>query len=165
MHEIEYQDLNDLQIKALTKAAQALRYAYDPYSGFSVGAALATPEGKVFCGVNVANAASGSTICAERGAILHAYAHGHRKFKYLAIIGQGKDSNTTEVTEPCGACCQMLHEAQIISGNEIIFILSTTKKDKIALATLKDFFPHGFGPDKLGVDISKFREERLIPDK
>ena len=60
-------------IQLSRKAAQN---AYAPYSRFPVGAALECDDGTVYTGCNVENAAYGSTICAERTALVKAVSEG-----------------------------------------------------------------------------------------
>ena len=63
-------------------------------------------DGTVFTGCNVENAAYGSTICAERTALLKAVSEGHRDdWQAMAIAGRGED-----YCWPCGSCRQMLYE-------------------------------------------------------
>lgn len=53
-----------------------LERSYVPYSHFPVGAALECADGTVFTGCNVENAAYGSSICAERTALVKAVSRG-----------------------------------------------------------------------------------------
>lgn len=61
----------------VARAFSMHRFSYVPYSHFPVGAALLCRDGAVFTGCNVENAAFGSTICAERTALLKAVSEGH----------------------------------------------------------------------------------------
>ena len=78
----------------LIQAAKAmLERSYVPYSHFPVGAALECADGTVFTGCNVENAAYGSSICAERTALVKAVSEGHRDdFTRIAVVG-----NSTEL--------------------------------------------------------------------
>ena len=97
-------DMTDRELVAL--AFSMLEHSYVPYSGFPVGAALLCEDGSVFTGCNVENAAYGSTICAERTALVKAVSEGHRDdFVALAVVGKGED-----YCWPCGSCRQMLYE-------------------------------------------------------
>ncbi len=122
------------------RAFAALENAYVPYSKFPVGAALLCKDGSVFTGCNVENAAYGSTICAERTAIVKAVSEGHRDdWSALAVVGNGDD-----YCWPCGECRQMLYE----------FCPSLTvhvaKGDRAFVTIpLQELLPHGFGPHSL----------------
>ena len=72
------------------QALAAMKFAYVPYSGFTVGAALLTKSGKVYLGCNIENAAYGPSNCAERTAIFKAVSEGEREFAAIAVVG-GKD--------------------------------------------------------------------------
>ena len=67
------------------KALQAREFAYVPYSGFHVGAAVLTPDGGIFTGCNVENASYGAAICAERTAIVKAVSAGQNTITAIAI--------------------------------------------------------------------------------
>jgi cytidine deaminase len=90
----------------LLEAARAVqRHAYAPYSGYRVGAALETMDGRTFVGCNVESASYGLTICAERSALVGAVAAGHRQFRRIVVV-----SDSDPPASPCGACRQMLAE-------------------------------------------------------
>ena len=121
-------------------AEQASRNAYVPYSHFPVGAALLCGDGRVFTGCNVENAAYGSTICAERTALVKAVSEGRRDgFAALAIAGRSED-----YCWPCGACRQMLHE--FAPG---LRLLVARGDGDFVSTTLDALFPCGFGPKSL----------------
>ena len=67
-------------------ALEAREMAYVPYSGFKVGAALLTKEGKVYKGCNIENAGYTPTNCAERTAFFKAVSEGEREFSAIAIV-------------------------------------------------------------------------------
>ena len=116
------------------------RFSYVPYSKFPVGAALLCADGTVFTGCNVENAAFGSTICAERTALLKAISEGHREdWVAIAIAGRGED-----YCWPCGACRQMLYE--FAPGLRVI---AARGDGDFQVVSLTDLLPHGFGPKSL----------------
>ncbi len=122
------------------KAFTMLEYSYVPYSKFPVGAALLLKDGTVFTGCNVENAAYGSTICAERTAILKAVSEGHRDdWDTIAVVG-----NSQDYCWPCGACRQMLYEF----CPELTVLVARMDHDFVKLP-LADLLPHGFGPKSL----------------
>ena len=90
-------------------ACEAAKKAYSKYSGFSVGAALLTEEGKVFTGCNIENGSYSLSICAERTAIFKAVSEGHTRFRAIAIAG-GADGDLSRPCFPCGACLQVMSE-------------------------------------------------------
>jgi cytidine deaminase len=117
-----------------------LERSYAPYSGFSVGAALLCTDGAVFTGCNVENAAYGSTICAERTALVKAVSEGRRDgFVKLAVAGRSAD-----YCWPCGACRQMLWEF----APGLTVLVARGDRDFISLP-LSELLPHGFGPKTL----------------
>lgn len=71
----------------IRQALEAREMAYAPYSGFKVGAALLTKEGKVYKGCNIENAGYTPTNCAERTAFFKAVSEGEREFSAIAIVG------------------------------------------------------------------------------
>ena len=122
------------------KAIDMLNYSYVPYSGFPVGAAIECADGTVFTGCNVENAAYGSTICAERTALVKAVSEGHRDdFVRIAVVGNSKD-----YCWPCGSCRQVLFE--FAPGLEVL--IAREDGDYVKLP-LQELLSHGFGPKAL----------------
>lgn len=125
------------------KAFEMLKHSYVPYSGFPVGAALLLKDGTVYTGCNVENAAYGSTICAERTALVKAVSEGHRDdWVRLAVVG-----NSADYCWPCGACRQMLYEF----CPELELLVARGDHEFVKLP-LSDLLPHGFGPKSLAQD-------------
>ena len=117
-----------------------LERSYVPYSHFPVGAALECADGTVFTGCNVENAAYGSSICAERTALVKAVSEGHRDdFTRIAVVG-----NSTEPCWPCGACRQMLYEFA-----PDLRVLAARGDGTFQEALLSELLPCGFGPKSL----------------
>ena len=124
MHRNELMDL----------AMAAAQNAHVPYSHFPVGAALECDDGSVFTGCNVENAAYGSTICAERTAIVKAVSEGHRDFVRIAIAGKSKD-----FCVPCGSCRQVMME---FSPEMEVICLNGAGESKTF--SLRELLPYGF---------------------
>lgn len=126
--------MNDRELLELAAAMRSRAYA--PYSRFAVGAALLTEDGRVFTGCNVENAAYGSSICAERCALLKAVSEGVRGgFAALAIVGSGAD-----YCWPCGACRQMLYEF----AQDLRLLVANGAGESVS-CSLRELLPHGFG--------------------
>lgn len=121
-------------------AIEQLNYSYTPYSGFKVGAALLTKEGKIYKGCNIENAAYTPTNCAERTAFFKAVSEGERAFQAICVVG-GKDGILTEYAAPCGVCRQVMME--FCDPNTFQIILATSK-DQYEIFTLKELLPLGF---------------------
>lgn len=125
----------EFPVEKLINAARAARErAYAPYSQFKVGAALVTPESRIYSGCNIENASYGLTVCAERVALYKAISEGDRRFVALAVIGSGND-----YCRPCGACRQVLYEfapeLQVFMCNE---------RGEFSVARLVDLLPEAF---------------------
>lgn len=119
-------------------AEDVRKNAYAPFSGFRVGAALLTEDGKVYTGVNVENSSYGATICAERTAFVKAISEGERHFRAIAISAGDVPSL------PCGICRQFMYEF----APEIRIITGPLKEDApeggLKAKSLGELLPEGF---------------------
>lgn len=126
-------------------ALEARQTAYAPYSGYRVGAALLTKEGKVYKGCNIENAGYTPTNCAERTAFFKAVSEGERNFEAIAVVG-GKGELPKDYAWPCGVCRQVMME---FCDPKTFHIITAISEDEYLDKTLEEMFPHGFGPENL----------------
>ena len=119
---------------------EAREKSYCPYSGFAVGAALQTKEGKIYQGCNIENAAFTPTNCAERTAFFKAVSEGEKEFCRIAIVG-GKKDGVLELTSPCGVCLQVMQEFCDPDAFEVIL---ATAEEKYEILKLRQLLPYGF---------------------
>ena len=82
-----------------------MRNAYAPYSGFKVGAAVRAPNGAIYAGANVENAAYPQGQCAEASALGALVAAGESMITAVAVVAE-----KLEICPPCGGCRQRLVE-------------------------------------------------------
>ena len=130
---------NDSELMDMAK--EAMKSAYAPYSHFSVGAAVETDDGKVYCGCNIENSSYGATICAERTAISKAVSEGYRRITRIAIC----DSNNS-FAWPCGICRQVMSEFAVED-----FYVILEDNGKLSNFLLKELLPNSFS----GKDMNK----------
>lgn len=122
--------------QALVQAARAARaHAYAPYSGYAVGAAVLTDDGRIFTGCNVENASYGLSLCAERVAVFSAVAAGAQRLVAAAVC-------TPDGGTPCGACRQVLHEFAAAPDQFVVWVVSPDRV--VARHTLADLLPSAF---------------------
>ncbi|MGO1539926.1 MAG: cytidine deaminase [Leucobacter sp.] len=122
----------EIDWNALRRAAERARdHAYAPYSGFSVGAAALTDDGRLVTGCNVENASYGLTLCAECGLVSELHRSGGGQL--AAFVCVGPDG----VVMPCGRCRQLLFE-HAAPG----MLLETVS----GLTSIDEVLPDAFGP-------------------
>ena len=124
--------------KLMESAVRAREFAYVPYSGFRVGAALLTKNGKIYTGCNVESASYSPTNCAERTALFKAVSEGDTEFSAIAVVG-GMGEKLSDSCPPCGVCRQML--AEFCSPDMPVY-LGTPKS--FTCHTLGELLPYSF---------------------
>ena len=123
----------------IAQACEARARAYAPYSGFAVGAAIESSDGRTASGCNVENASFGLTVCAERAAVAAAVAAGLSDWRRLVVVVE-----SAEPVAPCGACRQVLGEF----CEDLEIVLATTDGGLVK-TSLEELLPRRFGRDDL----------------
>ncbi|HET7741337.1 MAG TPA: cytidine deaminase [Mycobacterium sp.] len=126
--EIDWKDLRH-------NAISVSKLAYAPYSGFPVGAAALTEDGRVVVGCNVENVSYGLGLCAECSVVCAMHSSGGGRLVALACV----DGSGT-LLMPCGRCRQVLLE----HGGPGMLI-----DHPAGPRTLGELLPDAFGPDDL----------------
>lgn len=125
------------------KAVEQRKFAYAPYSGYHVGAAILTHEGAIFTGANAERVSYSESDHAEQAAITAAVSAGaaqeERKFlRALVVCHEGTDP-------PCGHCRQI-----IVEHSENCLIIVASPEGSIRYITsIQILLPHAFTPDSL----------------
>ena len=132
-------------------ARAATAHAYAPYSHFHVGAALLLADGTVFQGTNQENAAYPSGLCAERTALFGLA--GSRPSLPPRIVGMAvaarPASGEFAAALPCGACRQVMLEAEMRQGQPIWLLLPGPTGTVLRFERLADLLPFHFSPTDL----------------
>ena len=135
---------NKVYAELLELAERARERSYSPYSGITVGAALLTASGKIYCGANIENASYSPTVCAERTAIFAAVLDGERDFCAIAISGGRCGEEPNDGFYPCGVCRQVM--AEFATSNLVVV---TNKGTSYECNTLGELIPMAFTKEKL----------------
>ena len=102
------------------KAAEAAGAAYEPYSGFSVGAAVRTRNKKIYAGANLENAAYGVGMCAEVAAITAANSARDFNIEAIAVVGYPtEDRAAGSEIRPRSACSRTSSSVSWRSGRNV----------------------------------------------
>lgn len=125
----------------IVSAFSAQKKAYAPYSGFQVGAALLTADGRIYEGCNIENASYGASNCAERTAFFRAVYEGERDFRAIAIVGKPNNAEKFDYCAPCGICRQVMAE---FCTPETFKIILAKSEEEYQIYRLEELLPLGF---------------------
>lgn len=126
-------DVDWAALKAL--AIDAMRHAYVPYSGYPVGVAGLTDDGRLVSGCNVENASIGVTLCAECGMVSELARTGGGRLRAVYCV----DAEGAPLV-PCGRCRQLLWE---FGGARLLV-------DTVSgIKPMTEVLPDAFGPEDL----------------
>ena len=129
--EIDWPALRDAAREAMTRA-------YCPYSGFPVGAAGLTDDGRIITGCNVENASYGVGLCAECSLV--SALHGPGRSSRPRLVAVSVVDKHGDPVMPCGRCRQLLWE-----HGGAPMLLETVR----GILPMSDVLPDAFGPDDL----------------
>jgi cytidine deaminase len=124
----------ELEERLIAEASRSRGNSVSNRSGFAVGAAIETEDGRIYGGCNIENATYGLTVCAERVAIWKALSEGVRKFRAVAVV-----TGAEAPTPPCGACRQILWE---FAGD--VPVVSATVRGARKTYRMSDLLPEPF---------------------
>lgn len=124
----------------ISRALEARKNAYAPYSDFRVGAALLSDSGGIYTGCNIENSAYTPTNCAERTAFFKAVSEGVRGFRAICIAGGPGEREPEKPCPPCGVCRQVMLE---FCGPDFEVILAVNGQ-QYEVYTLDRLAPMGF---------------------
>ena len=141
-------------LRALCKKAQVAREgSYAPYSGFHVGAAVKTRDGRIFVGANVENASYGLSVCAERSAVIAAVMAGARELDAVAVC-----TDLQPPAPPCGMCRQTL--AEFARDCEVVLCGPPELHIAPLRVRLSQLLPTAFTPGSLEAFAAQQRERK-----
>ncbi|MDD2635361.1 MAG: cytidine deaminase [Bacteroidales bacterium] len=148
--ELQYSDLNEIDIKLVSKALESAKNAYAPYSHFRVGASVLLEDGIIVAGNNQENAAYPSGLCAERVALFYANAnYPNTTVNSIVVVVIDQDDNIVPQTiSPCGSCRQVIAETEMRYKKNIRILLAS-KNHILEFKSILDLLPLSFNQKDL----------------
>ena len=142
---LQLDELAETDRQLIDAAISATETSYAPYSHFCVGAAVRLESGVVVVGSNQENVAFPSGTCAERCAMFYAGSrHPHEAPETIAIAARGTDGRLTpRPISPCGACRQVLLQAETRFGRRLRILLYGSQ-EVIEISGVSDLLPFEF---------------------
>lgn len=129
------------------EARSARSRAYARYSGFLVGAAVLTDNGRMFAGVNVEGVDYDVTHAEESA--LSAMRFGTSALPSLVVaVGAKLDAvrpQDAPVVEPCGKCRQKIYEWIRGTDRDIDVIITDPADGQLKLCSIRELLPLSFG--------------------
>lgn len=133
------------------KLYKLLDNSYCPYSNFRVSCIIVMKDGTEIKGVNVENAAYGSSICAERSAIVSAISNGYKPYDFKAMYCMVKNCNpkatNKEIGSSCGACRQVIGE--LFEKDALCYFINI--HGKTLICTVEELLPFSFSSEILEI--------------
>lgn len=145
----QFEELTDSDKQLIEAAKEATKRSYAPYSHFNVGAAAMLDDGTIVTGSNQENAAYPSGLCAERTTLFHTGSeYPDKAVTTLAIAASNSEGFTEQPVTPCGACRQVMLEAEQRYHRPIRMLMYGTACIYETRGT-KDLLPLSFGIESM----------------
>ena len=125
------------------KLLNLAKKSYSPYSKYRVATIVIMKDGKEFVGVNVENAAYGSSICSERSAIINAISNGYTKGDFKELHCMCADSN--KISTSCFGCRQVISE--LFDKDALLYFYSNN--GDVKSFTVSELCPYPFNEEDL----------------
>jgi cytidine deaminase len=148
-----YEELNENEKKLIDVAKKASQRAYAIYSNFQVGSAILLDNKEIISGNNQENAAFPSGLCAERTTLFYANSrYPEEKPVMMAMAAYTNNNFTDQPITPCGACRQVILEAENRYKTPIRILLYG-KENIYIIQSIKDLLPLSFGESQLNASV------------
>lgn len=145
-----FQELSDEDQSLCTKAKDALKTSYSPYSNFKVATAVKLADGSVVTGSNQENAAYPSGLCAERVALFTiGAAYPNAVIESMAITAHTDNFTIDKPVTCCGSCLQVMAEFERKQNKEIEVLFYCIDGQILKVKGVKSLLPFGFVEDRL----------------
>jgi cytidine deaminase len=134
------------------KAKEALKTSHSPYSKFKVGTAIQLADDQIILGSNQENVAYPSGLCAERVALFYISSNNpNAVIKSMAITAHTDLFDILNPVTSCGACLQVMIEAEKKQGSPISVIFYALGHQVLKVESVKSLIPFAFVEDRLAL--------------
>lgn len=151
----------EMIVRLIEAAIEKAKKAYQPYTGYCVGAAIMTAKGNIFAGFNMENAACEGGPHAETAALIFMLDANESNPRFVVCIGYAEspdgEPDITIGLSSCGGCRQKLYDFQSLHGSDIQLIHRTSESPLLMISSLDVMLPHAFGPADLGINLTRHR--------
>lgn len=146
--ELTPEELTPEERRTCETAKIASRYAFAPFSGYHVGAAVLCKDGTIVAGSNQENYCFSPTEHAEQVACSGAAAQGKgdQITAIACLAGTGE-----RFVAPCGLCLTTMAQYEQRSGQQMVILFGGLDLQKVArVVGVKTLMPFSFVPSDLG---------------
>jgi cytidine deaminase len=134
----------------IAKAEAALPYAYAPYSGFHVAAALLLGNGVIVTGTNQENAAYPAGMCAERVALFAmASQYPGEIIHKMAVVARKAGASELSPATSCGSCRQVMLEFEHRQAHPFEVIMLERPGSWLRVKSTSALLPFSFNKSNL----------------